>query len=54
MHAGCLRLVALRLALKLEGTTMISSNDLRPGVTVEYRDGAWQVIEAYLLVTRNA
>ena len=25
---------------------MISSNDLRPGVTIEYRDGVWQVIEA--------
>lgn len=25
---------------------MISSNDLRPGVTIEYRDAVWQVIEA--------
>lgn len=25
---------------------MISSNNLRPGVTIEYRDGVWQVIEA--------
>jgi elongation factor P len=25
---------------------MISSNDLRPGVTIEYRDGVWQVIES--------
>jgi elongation factor P len=25
---------------------MISSNDLRPGVTIEYRDGVWQTIEA--------
>lgn len=25
---------------------MISSNDLRPGVTIEYRSGVWQVIEA--------
>lgn len=25
---------------------MISSNDLRPGVTIEYRDSVWQVIEA--------
>jgi len=25
---------------------MISSNDLRPGVTIEYREGVWQVIEA--------
>jgi elongation factor P len=25
---------------------MISSNDLRPGVTIEYRDGVWQVIDA--------
>lgn len=25
---------------------MISSNDFRPGVTIEYRDGVWQVIEA--------
>lgn len=25
---------------------MISSNDFRPGVTIEYRDGVWQVFEA--------
>ncbi len=25
---------------------MISSSDLRPGVTIEYRDGVWQVIES--------
>src|ERR1700728_2557208 len=25
---------------------MISSNDLRPGVTIEYQNGVWQVIEA--------
>lgn len=25
---------------------MISSNDLRPGITIEYRNGVWQVIEA--------
>lgn len=25
---------------------MISSNDLRPGVTIEYRDSVWQVVEA--------
>lgn len=25
---------------------MISSNDLRPGVTIEYKDGVWQTIEA--------
>lgn len=24
---------------------MISSNDLRPGMTIEYRDGVWQVVE---------
>lgn len=25
---------------------MISSNDLRPGLTIEFRAGVWQVIEA--------
>lgn len=25
---------------------MISSNEFRPGVTIEYRDGVWQIIEA--------
>jgi elongation factor P len=25
---------------------MISSNDFRPGVTIEFKDGVWQVIEA--------
>src|ERR1700734_3753486 len=25
---------------------MISSNDFRPGVTIEYNNGVWQIIEA--------
>jgi elongation factor P len=38
--------IALKPASELGGATMISSNDLRPGVTIEYRDSVWQVIEA--------
>src|SRR5579875_1936889 len=25
---------------------MISSNDFRPGVTIEYNNGVWQIVEA--------
>jgi elongation factor P len=28
------------------GTVMISSNDFRPGVTIEYNHGVWQIVEA--------
>jgi len=30
----------------LYGTSMISSNDFRPGVTIEYNNGIWQIVEA--------
>ncbi len=28
------------------GYPMISSNDFRPGVTIEYNNGVWQIVEA--------